>query len=322
MGKQPRILVIEDNELQCQKLKAMLEKNGYDVFFAHSGSTGMKMVIKAKPDVILLDIILPDISGQEVCRWIKEREDTKAIPVIMLTVKRGLKDKVAGLNIGADDYLPKPFKEMELIARIYASLRMGEHLEELKRKNTQLEDLLRAVEVMAVTDHTTRLYNRRHFEDVLQKEHARATRYEEPVSVMMIDIDHFKSVNDEFGHRVGDLVLLEMGEVISNHFRRIDTVARYGGEEFSVLLPRAKAMAAHVPAERLLKDVARHAFKGLKGHDRKLTVSIGIAGLPDSRISNEEQLLHAADEALYQAKRGGRNRIEVYKEENPETSGV
>ena len=304
--------MIEDNELQSEELKDMLEKNGYHVFCAATGSAGMKMVLKTRPDVILLDLVLPDVSGREVCRWIKDREDTKSIPVIMLTIKSGLKDTVDGLHVGADDYLPKPFKQMELIARIYASLRTKEYVEELKRKNAQLEDLLRTVEVMAVTDHATGLYNRRHFEDVLQKEFSRATRYSEPVSVMMIDIDHFKSINDQFGHRTGDHVLIEMAEVITRHFRKIDTVARYGGEEFSVLLPRSTKDAALAPARRLLDDVAHRSFRALKRHDRQLTISMGIAGLPDVHPSNEEQLIQCADAALYNAKRGGRNRIEIY----------
>ena len=311
MAPKAKILLIEDNPVQAKQVKNMLEKSGYEILCAKNGVTGLKMVTSTNPDVVILDVILPDISGHEVCRWIKLRDDTRGIPVIMLTVKGSIKEKVAGLQLGADDYLPKPFNESELNARIYASLRTKEFQEELKKKNTQLEDLLKKVEVMAVTDPGTGLFNRRRFQDVLQQEFARSKRYNESLSLMMIDIDHFKSVNDNFGHVAGDQVLAEIATIITNQFREVDTVARYGGEEFTVLLPQSSKKSATTPAKRILKEVENHSFGSLKKGKQKVTVSIGIAGLPDADLDSEDQLVQCADVALYQAKRNGRNRLEL-----------
>lgn len=311
MAAKAKILLIEDNPLQTRQVKRFLEKTGYEVFCADKGIPGLKMVTTLQPDVIILDVVLPDISGFEVCRWIKVRDDTKGIPVIMLTVKGKLKEKVAGLQIGADDYLPKPFKESELNARIYASLRTKEFQEELRKKNTQLEELLQKVEIMAVTDPGTGLFNRRRFQEVLQKEFSRTKRYQEALTLMMIDIDHFKAINDTFGHQVGDQVLADVAEIISSQFREVDTIARYGGEEFAVLLPQSSKADAAVAATRTLQEVASHSFKSFKRPSWKVTVSIGIAGLPDPLLNTEDQLIQCADAALYKAKRNGRNRFEL-----------
>ncbi len=311
MAAKAKILLIEDNPPQSRQIKRMLEKTGYEVFCADKGISGLKMVTTLNPDVIILDVVLPDISGHEVCRWIKVRDDTKGIPVIMLTVKGKLKEKVAGLQIGADDYLPKPFKESELNARIYASLRTKEFQEELKKKNTQLEELLQKVEIMAITDPGTGLFNRRRFQEVLHKEFARSKRYGEALALMMIDIDHFKTINDTFGHQVGDQVLADVAKIISSQFREVDTVARYGGEEFAVLLPQSTKADATMAADRTLEGIAGHPFETLKGRDQKITVSVGIAGLPDPMLNTEEQLIQCADAALYKAKQNGRNRVEL-----------
>ena len=236
MAAKAKILLIEDSAAQSKQIKEMLEKSGYQVLIAENGVTGLKMVASENPDVVILDIVLPDINGHEVCRWIKVRDETKGIPIIMLTVKGKLSEKVSGLHIGADDYLPKPFKESELNARIYASLRTREFQEELKKKNEQLEKLLKKVELMAITDSGTGLFNRRRFEGVLRRDFVRALRYKEPLSLIMIDVDHFKSINDLFGHQVGDEVLAEVAKIIQKQFREADMVARYGGEEFAPIV--------------------------------------------------------------------------------------
>ena len=311
MAPKAKILLIEDNLVQAKQIRTMLEKSGYDILHAKDGITGLKMVTSIDPDVVILDVVLPDISGHEVCRWIKLRDETRGIPVVMLTVKGSLKEKIAGLQLGADDYLPKPFNESELNARIYASLRTKEFQEELKKKNVQLEDLLKKVEIMAITDPGTGLFNRRRFQDVLQQEFARSKRYNEPLSLMMIDIDHFKTVNDTFGHVAGDQVLAEIANIILHQFREVDTVARYGGEEFVVLLPQSAKKSAMIPAKRILKEVETHSFKNLKGGKKKVTVSIGLSGLPDPGLETENLLVQCADTALYKAKRNGRNCLEL-----------
>jgi diguanylate cyclase (GGDEF)-like protein len=303
-----KVLLVEDNKTQAELIKQFLDKRGFDVIWAENGMAALKAAKTGQIDLILLDVVLPDIDGNEVCRWLKLNEDTRSVPVIMLTEKRATLDKVAGLESGANDYLPKPFDESELNARIYVQLRSKLQHDELKKKNRQLEDMLTKVETLATMDSLTGLSNRRRFETILENEFRRSVRYQHSLSCMMIDIDHFKEVNDMFGHQIGDTVLKEIAQVIQSNIREVDTAARWGGEEFTVLSPNTPTKNAKIAAARILKAISRQAFTGLG--DQKITVSIGIAGLPDSSIDTQEKLVHAADLALYEAKKKGRNRTE------------
>jgi len=304
-----KVLLVEDDSIQAEATKEILEKVGYEVLLADDGINAIKIVKSERPDIILLDLILPGLDGYEVCRWLKLDESTKGIPIIMLTVKKDLSDKISGLQIGADDYLPKPYNELELNARIYASLRTKTLQDELKMKNKQLEELLSKVEYMAITDALTELYNRRRMHDVLGKEFERSKRYSTPFSVVMLDIDHFKKVNDNFGHLTGDMVLKDIAKVLLNSIRDIDTAARYGGEEFVLILPNTEKNDAKNVAERIRDFIEKNKFSVIE--NSPLTVSIGISGLPDKKIETEDKLMRCADFALYQAKKNGRNRTEI-----------
>lgn len=306
-----KILLVEDDRVQAQFVREFLERKGYEVIWAENGASAIKIAKTVPIDLILLDLILPDISGHEVCRWLRLNQDTKGIPIIMLTVKTNINDKIAGLEAGADDYLPKPFDEAELNARIYASLRTKALQDELKERNRQLEDLLHKLEIMAITDHLTEIYNRRHFEEILKREFARALRYNLHLSCLMADIDHFKRINDTYGHAAGDAVLKEVARLIHSSLREVDVIGRWGGEEFIALLTQAKKADAKKVAERILQSVSAHRFQGLPENE-KITISIGVASVPeDGDIDNWEKLIKAADEALYRAKRNGRNRVEL-----------
>jgi diguanylate cyclase (GGDEF)-like protein len=219
-----------------------------------------------------------------------------------------MSDKVSGLEAGADDYLPKPFDEAELNARIYVRLRAKTHQDELKQKNHQLEDMLTRVESLAIMDPLTGIYNRRRFETIFNSEFKRAMRYQLPLSLLMIDIDHFKKVNDVLGHQEGDKVLKELSQIVQSTIREVDSPARWGGEEFVVLSPNTTRENALRAAERVRKAVDKHAFTGMG--DKKVTVSIGVAGIPSPDIDTQEKLIHAADLAMYAAKKNGRNRVE------------
>lgn len=304
-----KILLVEDSKGQAEATKSFLEKKGYEVTWAEDGLTAFKIAKSQKVDIILLDRVLPDIDGNEICRWLKLNQDTKGIPIIMLTVKDSVSDKVNGLEAGADDYLPKPYDEVELNARIYSCLRTKALQDELRQKNKQLEEMLTRVETLAITDPLTGLFNRRRFESILSLEFKKATRYQAPLSCMMIDIDHFKEVNDAYGHRTGDMILKEIAGIIHKNIREVDTAARWGGEEFAVLIPNTTKENAVQPANRILKTVSKHSFPDIGG--RHVTVSIGIADIMDPAITNEEKLVHAADLAMYAAKRKGRNKIET-----------
>ncbi|MDH4232017.1 MAG: diguanylate cyclase [Nitrospirota bacterium] len=304
-----RVLLVEDDPIQAGATKEILEKAGYDVVCAADGISAIKEVKTNKPDIILLDVILPSLDGYEVCRWLKLEEPTKGIPVIMLTVKTELSDKISGLHIGADDYLPKPYNELELNARIYASLRTKALQDELKSKNRQLEEVLAKVEYMAITDVLTGLYNRRRLHLSLTKEFERSKRYATPFSLILMDLDHFKNINDTCGHLAGDMVLQEVAKIIQKNIRDVDTAARYGGEEFIILLPNTKKEDAVHSAERMRLSIENHKFPDTQ--NVVITVSIGIAGVPDEDLTTEDKMIQCADIALYKAKHNGRNRTMV-----------
>ena len=303
-----RILFVEDDKLQAKLTKDYLEKNGYEIIHVENGTSAIKVAKTERVDIIILDLVLPDMDGNEVSRWLKMDEDTKAIPIIMLTAKGSTIDKVTGLKAGADDYLAKPYNEIELNARIYASLRTKALQDELKKKNRELEEVLTQLKTLSITDPLTEIFNRRHFWSILEKEFARYVRFKTPIACLMIDADHFKNINDEYGHHVGDIVLKEIAKIIKNCLRKVDTAARWGGEEFIVLLPETDKEHALNAASRILSEISDHTFTGIQ---RKITVSIGIASLPGPAIDTPERLIEVSDDALYAAKANGRNRVEI-----------
>jgi len=302
-----KILLVEDNEAQAGITKEVLQRSGYEVAWSKDGVSAIKAVVKTSPDVVLLDLLLPDMSGTEVCRWIKLNNDTKGIPVIMLTALSSVDDKAAGIRAGADDYLAKPYNEIELNAKIYAALRTKALQDELRQKNRQLSELLAKVEALAVTDSLTGLYNRRQIDTVLEAEWKKSQRYNHPVSCLMADIDFFKAVNDTFGHNAGDLVLVEIANIVKENVRDVDTVGRWGGEEFIAVLPYSNKDQGLIVAQRILQKISAHKFEQFP--DRRITVSIGLS-CSSPALRTKEELVDASDRALYEAKNKGRNRIE------------
>ncbi len=306
-----KILLIDDSEAQSNQIREALERLGYEVTRAGSGMTGLQLARTTAPDLVLLDVVMPDIDGFAVCRWLKMNAETREIPVIMLTIRSALADRVEGLNIGADDYLAKPFEDEELEARIFAALRVKAAHSELRERNQQLESMLHSVEALASTDSLTGLFNRRRFSDVLKREFAVTKRYRNTLSCLLLDLDHFKSINDRFGHDAGDQVLKEVARRITGSLREVDLAARYGGEEFVVLLPHTSKADARIVAERLLKNVRKQEFN-FGGEVLTVTTSIGCAGNSDVASDNAEELVKCADLALYEAKNAGRNRVVMF----------
>jgi len=306
-----RILVVEDSRTQAKEVTSLLQKNDYEAVWVEDGKSAIKASATEPFDVILLDLVLPDISGTEVSRWLKSNEKTRAIPIIMVTVKSDVKDKVMGFEAGADDYVSKPYNEIELNARIYAALRTKALQDELRAKNRQLEELLERVHSMAITDPLTGLYNRRYFQELLKKEFSRVHRYSIPLSILMLDIDHFKKINDKFGHQAGDSVLKEFASIITSSIRRdIDIVARWGGEEFIILLPQTTIDGAKETALRLLSKIDSFRFSALPP-TKNVTTSIGVVSTLSEEVDSIEKLIKLADNALYKAKELGRNRVET-----------
>jgi diguanylate cyclase (GGDEF)-like protein len=322
VADRPRILVVDDSRTQLDWLVEVLQREGYDVRTAQDGKDAIRKVRSEPPDLVLLDLVLPDMDGLEVLRIIKPKQrpdgDAAFIPVIILSARADLDTKVAGLRIGADDYLTKPFAEAEILARAAAMLRIKSLQDQLRRTQKELEEKQKELEERSVTDGLTGLKNRRFFDERIVEEYRRAQRYSDPVSLMMIDLDHFKNVNDRHGHPVGDLVLREAAQLIRRSIRDPDICARYGGEEFAVILPKTHLSGALVVAERVWRELGARAYQvpaGAPGGPIELhvTASIGIAFYPSKDISSAELLLRYADEALLQAKRGGRNAICLYQ---------
>lgn len=305
----PDILLVEDNKVQANAGVKSLESMGHEVTLAADGKSALKAAATGSFDLIILDLVLPDMHGNQICKWLKNNESTRLIPVIMLTSKSSINDRVTGLEAGADDYLQKPYNIHELEARIRACLRTKALQDELAEKNHELQSLLKEVERLALTDHLTGLLNRRQFSSTLQQEFNEFTRYKTPLACFLVDIDNFKSINDELGHHVGDTVLKEISTVMTKTLRNVDIVARWGGEEFVVLLPQTEPEAAKGAARRVLKEVSSHAYTGTG--NRAITVSIGISHASHESVETAEDLVKTADEAMYQAKQNGKNRAET-----------
>ncbi len=307
MPDRAKILVVDDSRTQLDWLVQVLKREGYEVATASDGKEAIRKVRTEPPDLVLLDMILPDMDGLEVLRIVKARPDEEFIPVIILSVRSDLDSKVTGLRIGADDFLAKPFAEAEILARCAAMLRIKTLQDQLRRTQQKLAE-------QAITDELTGLKNRRAFDERLQEEFRRAQRYTDPVSLIMLDLDHFKLVNDRYGHPVGDQVLRGAAEQIRTSTRDPDICARYGGEEFAVILPKTHLSGALSVAERIWKQLGEREYTPVGGGAPfHVTASLGIAFYPSKDITTPELLVRFADEALYQAKRAGRNTICLYQ---------
>lgn len=299
-----KILVVDDSKLIVHVAQSILKKIGHSVLSEDTGEKGLETALRECPDLILLDLILPGVDGYEVCRQLKQNPDTADIAVIMVTSKAESADKVKGLEMGASDYVTKPFDEGELVARVNIHLRIKELCESLQEKNRQLLE-------MANRDGLTGLYNHLYFQESISKDVQRALRYNESLSLVMLDIDHFKKFNDTYGHQTGDMVLRTLGRIIQSFKRESDLASRYGGEEFAMLLYHTVAADAQIVAERLRKTVEQYCFES-EGIILSVTISLGISSLPCREITNSKTMIDLADKALYQAKSQGRNRVAIH----------
>ena len=302
-----KILIIDDSTFEADHVRSVLESAGHEVLWAESGSRGISMITTASPDLIILDLILPDISGISVCRWIRQNRRMRYTPLVMLTARGEIHERVEGLQEGATDYITKPFDDGELKARISSILREVVLREQLEKKNSEYEELLKRLETISRTDPLTGLYNRRHFEDVLVSEYERHKRFNTPFSCMVLDVDFFKEANDRCGHGVGDLVLKSVAHLIQGEIRGVDTAARYGGDEFIVLMAQLPREMAEKVAARMISACNKYDFKTLDPQCPQITLSIGIASVPDPGLKIIDDILKSADYALYKAKKSGRN---------------
>ena len=302
------ILIVDDHEDNIELLRARLEAWGYRTVCAMDGASALRAVYESPPDLILLDVMMPEIDGIEVARRIKADSSLPFIPIIMQTALDSIEHKVEGLDAGADDYITKPIHFSELQARVRSLLRIKALQEKVANRERELSEMNDRLLLISRTDGLTGIANRRHIEERLHEMWEHAARLNEPLSCVMCDIDKFKSVNDTYGHQAGDAVLKQFAEVLSHEAREIDRVGRYGGEEFIVLLPGTVLDAAVTFAERVRSAIEERTFT-FEGGSLRRTVSAGVAAWPHPRVHSHEELIKAADSALYVAKETGRNRV-------------
>jgi len=308
-----RVLVVEEDRAMLVLLEAMLKAAGHEVLTARNGVDALGIVERQRPQLVITGWTLPEMDGIALCRKLRESPERCDVYVIILTVQESVDRLVEAFDAGADDYLVKPVAQKIFFARLRAAQRVVRLQEELAFDREQLlrfsKDLAASnerLQRLALTDALTELPNRRLAMERLEQEWAMAKRGDRTLSCLMVDVDHFKPINDKFGHQIGDEVLKIIADTLRKSARAQDVVCRYGGEEFVVICPDSAIDAAYQCAERLRLGVAALKFKN-QGVGIGLTISVGVAQKKES-IASIDELLNRADECLYAAKQGGRNR--------------
>jgi diguanylate cyclase (GGDEF)-like protein len=319
-----KVLIVDDRPDNLELLSAILISQGYEVEKKDRGQLALEAAKTKPPDIILLDISMPEMDGFEVCQRLKADDHTKHIPIIFLSTLKEASHKTQAFNFGGNDYITKPFQIEEVIARVKNQLEINRLQTELQAQNTRLErELVARQEIenkllklndklskLAIVDSLTQIANRHCFDDFLSKEWRRGEREKFPLSLILCDVDYFKLYNDRFGHQEGDNCLKNIAQSISKVVKRpADLVARYGGEEFAVVLPQTPGESAFQVAEKIrvqIKDLnILHPESLISDY---VSLSLGVTCVVPSPIYTKKQLLVTADIALYQAKKQGRDR--------------
>ncbi len=292
-----RILIADDDPVSLLYLQDALQDWDYEVITAPDGKSACDILQRPDaPILAILDWMMPGMDGIDVCRVIRDTVKDRYIYMIMLTSRRETEFLVAAMNAGADDFISKPFNVEEMQVRVRAGRRICDLEQELRIKATR--------------DASTGIYNRGAIMEILQKEIARHERDKSWVSIIFADLDHFKRINDEYGHLAGDAVLLEVARLMSANLRPYDALGRYGGEEFMIVLPACDANGAVVIAERIRAGVGDLPI-AIDFRMIASSLSIGVAAIDGEKMIPLSGLIHLADNALYQAKSNGRNRVEL-----------
>jgi two-component system cell cycle response regulator len=303
-GHTVKVLIAEDDLVSRRLLEAMLTKWGYEVTITRDGVEAWEVLQGATPpSLAILDWMMPGIDGVEVCRKVRQRGQEPYIYLLLLTTKGRKENIIEGLDAGADDYLTKPFDPHELQVR----LRTGQRIVTLQAEIIEAREALR---IQATHDALTEVWNRGAIIEMLDSELARSRRDALPVAVAMVDLDHFKRINDTYGHVIGDTVLCEAASRMRALLRPYDAIGRYGGEEFLVVLPACTSEDAFRLAERLRLGISQEPIISTGG-SIEITSSLGVATGEPTAILDAMALIQAADTALYRAKAGGRNRVEI-----------
>ncbi|MBN2408559.1 MAG: diguanylate cyclase [Candidatus Aminicenantes bacterium] len=298
----PRVLLVEDNETDAQLVQHFLNDLPLRFERVAKGKEALRLAQSGKVDLMLLDLLLPDLSGFEVCRRIRSMEKGRGVPIVVITCLDDMDSKVKSIELETDDFLIKPIVGRELQARVRVLLEKKRQLDHLR---SHYEKALSS----AVVDWLTGLYNHGYFKKFLDLEIKKSLRQRYPIALIMIDIDNFKSYNDTYGHPVGDVILQELGQVLRKSVREVDLVARYGGDEFAVVLPYSDGEGGLRVAQRIDQAIRSCDFstKGL-ARGTRLTVSMGVACYPRDGF-HVDALIQSADQKLYEAKVKGKDQI-------------
>ncbi|MBN7774319.1 diguanylate cyclase [Clostridium aminobutyricum] len=318
----PSVLIVDDSPLNLMFIESILKRNHYKIKTASTGAEAIEVLTNQNPDIILLDIILPDLSGFDLCKSIRSNPDTDSIPIIFISSRSEPDEIQKGLRIGGSDYLIKPFNEIELLARIDNHYKYKKSQDKLKalneellkannmiaKKNEALENALLQLAELATTDSLTNLYNRRYIMERINEEVIRYRQTGRVFSLVICDIDYFKQINDQYGHDFGDYCLKEISKVILINVREADIVSRWGGEEFLIFLSETDKRSAYKLAERIRFAISKMSIR-YNDIDISMTVTIGLSEYNGN--SKVEESIKRADIALYRGKSDGRNRVVV-----------
>jgi len=294
------VLVIEDHPDQRDLLAIVLKREGYQVITAANGLEALEKLETQHVQIALSDIMMPKMDGFELIKRIRANPALKSIYLILITARIQEGDRVRGLDLGADDYITKPFSFSELLARVRVGTRVVQYQQHL--------------EYQSQIDSLTGLFNRRAFEKKIHEEFERSKRYHNPLSVLIFDLDNFKSINDTYGHHGGDAALVKISETLRDMTRQSDFSARYGGEEFVMILPETDQDNALQVASKI-HDAVRSSSFGTTNRPFALTVSIGVSSSSARVYSTWREMLDDADRALYFAKNTGKDRVEIWEPE-------
>lgn len=298
-----KVLVADDSRIYRKLVEQTLSKNQYSVFFAKDGHEAIDLFAEHLPSLVITDWMMPDLTGIELCEHVRNYPREAYTYLIILTGITEKDELVKGLAAGADDYLTKPFHSNELLARVGVGRRIIELHRQLEAKNLLLQEL-------ALTDSLTGLPNRRAMEDWATRQLSGAARYGFSFLVVLADLDHFKSVNDTYGHHAGDTVLKRFAEILKSNSRRSDICGRIGGEEFLFVLTHTTPANAQVAIERIRAEFEATKFN-FDGSSHTVTASFGLAIFEGTQPTDFNRLVNQADAALYAAKRAGRNRLQI-----------
>jgi two-component system, cell cycle response regulator len=325
------ILIVDDNPQNLQIIGEKIEQSGYDTAIATNGNQAYDFAQTNQPDLVLLDIMMPMLDGFEVCRLFKNNSATRDIPIIFLTARTNYDDITKAFELGAVDYVMKPFNVLELNARIKTHLdlknsreKLAEYNKELRNanqdliqankiiseKNIQLSETMKQLEIAARTDPLTGLLNRRRIIELIEIEAIRYARNKKMFSIVIGDIDFFKGINDSYGHDGGDFVLKTIAETILSMIRKQDSASRWGGEEFLILLPETNISGAKNLTEKVKEKILNCKFSSINS-ELKVTMTFGVAEYDDGKSIDSS--IKKADIALYEGKNKGRNCVAVYE---------